>query len=321
MRVIVGHPQRPTPSMTGELQQVVFNPSLDACRRASPWKTCCRGRSRTPRSSAHRGFRVLQITRQRRAGGRSGDASHWADLDAGRFPYQLRQKPGPDNSLGRIKIGWNNPFDIYLHDTPARGLFTLGRRTLSSGCVRLENAAALATCLLAQDRDWDEAATLARLEAARTEVINLRHRVPLYIVYLTTLGDAEGAVHFRPRSLRARCPDADRAAHGDSRRSHGDAALTGSACELKRLVRFLGLLLPSRIPLPACTACRDKHLPNESLADRLRRAMQRSCAGRESLTSMSSTPPARPRVTAGVWRDCSYANPLNRCTPSTQPVN
>jgi L,D-transpeptidase YcbB len=193
MRVIVGHPQRATPSMTGELQQVVFNPSWSVPRRIAVEDLLPR-QIENPTFLAERGFRVLQITR---SGEREIDPARvaWDELNADRFPYQLRQRPGPDNSLGRIKIGWNNSFDIYLHDTPARGLFSLGRRTLSSGCVRLENAAGLATFLLAQDRAWDEAATVAQLEAARTEVINLRHRVPLYIVYLTTWVTEDG-VHF-----------------------------------------------------------------------------------------------------------------------------
>ena len=126
MRVIVGHPQRATPSMSGELQQVVFNPSWSVPRRIAVEDLLPR-QIENPTFLTERGFRVLHITRR---GEREIDPAviEWADLDADRFPYQLRQKPGPDNSLGRIKIGWNNSFDIYLHDTPARGLFSLGRR-------------------------------------------------------------------------------------------------------------------------------------------------------------------------------------------------
>src|SRR5690606_12536964 len=85
----------------------------------------------------------------------------------------------------------------YLHDTPSKGLFDLNRRTLSSGCIRLQDAAALATLLLARDRDWDAADTAAATSRSNTQVLNLRRRLPVYVVYLTSWVDADGTVQFR----------------------------------------------------------------------------------------------------------------------------
>ncbi len=193
MRVIVGHPLRATPSLQGEIDQVVFNPAWSVPRIIAVEDLLPRQQD-DPTFLPSRGIRVF------RADG-SGPALDpagidWRALGPRRFPYRLRQEPGPANSLGRVRIGWDNPFDIYLHDTPGKGLFALDRRTLSSGCVRLEDAAAFATWLLARDRPWTEADTAARIAAGRTQVLSLDHGLPVWVVYLTTWVDADGRVHF-----------------------------------------------------------------------------------------------------------------------------
>ena len=195
MRVIVGHPDRATPSLAGELRQVVFNPTWSVPRTIAVEDLLPR-QVEDPTFLASRGFRIF---RGNGAAERAVNpaAVDWARLGPDNFPYRLRQNAGPGNSLGRIKIAWDNPYDIYLHDTPSKGLFALGRRTLSSGCVRLEDAAALATLLLEQDRPWNAAETHARVNGAATQVINLRQRLPVYIVYLTAWVAQDGAVHFR----------------------------------------------------------------------------------------------------------------------------
>ena len=61
----------------------------------------------------------------------SPDEADWTRVGRRHSPYKLRQEPGPDNALGRIKFMLFNPFDIYLHDTPKRGLFDKAVRTFS----------------------------------------------------------------------------------------------------------------------------------------------------------------------------------------------
>ncbi|MCK6370151.1 MAG: L,D-transpeptidase family protein [Gammaproteobacteria bacterium] len=196
MRVIVGHPDRPTPALSGTLSQVVFNPTWTVPRIIAVEDLLPR-QVEDPSFLARRGFEVLAGSGDRE---QAVDPStvDWGKLGAGYFPYRLRQAPGPGNSLGRIKIGWDNPYDIYLHDTPARGLFGLGRRTLSSGCVRLEDAQALAAFLLQIDRGWSAEETARRVEDSATRVINLGRQVPVFIVYLTAWASADGRTHFRP---------------------------------------------------------------------------------------------------------------------------
>lgn len=193
MRVIVGHPARPTPAMSGELRQVTFNPGWSVPRTIAVEDLLPREQE-GPGFLAAQGFHVIDARSGREL---APESVPWERLGPDRFPYRLRQDPGPGNALGRIKIAWDNPYDIYLHDTPSKGLFDLNRRTLSSGCIRLQDAAALATLLLARDRAWDAADTAAAISRSNTQVLNLRRRLPVYVVYLTTWVDADGTVQFR----------------------------------------------------------------------------------------------------------------------------
>ncbi len=195
MRTIVGHASRPTPSLASELRQVVFNPTWSV-----PYTIAVE--DLLPRQQQDRLYLARHAIRVFNG---SPDAPQeldpanidWASLGPGRFPYRLRQDAGPANSLGRIKLAMDNPFDIYLHDTPARALFDLASRTLGSGCVRLEDAARFTTFLLAGDREWTAADTEARIASGETTTLNLQHTLPIWIVYLTAWADADGTVNFR----------------------------------------------------------------------------------------------------------------------------
>ena len=75
-------------------------------------------------------------------------AIDWQNATPGNFPYTLRQPPGPDNALGRVKFIFPNQYSIFLHDTPSRELFASDQRTFSSGCIRVEHPLDLAAVLL-----------------------------------------------------------------------------------------------------------------------------------------------------------------------------
>ena len=63
----------------------------------------------------------------------------WSKYPGAKFPYMIRQNPGPKNALGRIKFMFPNKYAVYLHDTPSKSLFGKTARALSSGCIRIEN--------------------------------------------------------------------------------------------------------------------------------------------------------------------------------------
>lgn len=127
------------------------------------------------------------------------DWQRYSTPDA-RFPFVLRQKPGPDNALGRIKFMFPNQFSIYLHDTPAQHLFDEADRTFSHGCIRVADPLALSDLVFAHTDGWDRSRVAHTIESGEHTRVNLAEadRLPVYIYYSTAWVDADGTLHFRP---------------------------------------------------------------------------------------------------------------------------
>ncbi|NUQ17724.1 MAG: L,D-transpeptidase family protein [Sphingomonas sp.] len=101
----------------------------------------------------------------------------WHAVADGTRQVRVRQLPGPANSMGRMKFGFPNAYDIYLHDTPSKDLFAQDDRDLSHGCIRLQDAQRLARWMLGRD---PEAAS-----NAPEDNVALPTPVPIYVTYLT----------------------------------------------------------------------------------------------------------------------------------------
>lgn len=110
---------------------------------------------------------------------------------------RLQQKPGPKSSLGLFKFDFDNPYGVYLHDTPAQAGFTRYARQASHGCVRLEKPHALATALLSGDAVWTEQKVSEALAKGDTVRARLPAATPVFIFYWTAFAGAEGAMNFR----------------------------------------------------------------------------------------------------------------------------
>lgn len=102
-------------------------------------------------------------------------------LEGGRY----RQRPGPGNSLGRMKLIMPNNYAIFLHDTPSTSLFANPARAYSHGCVRVNQALDFATALLSQREGWTRADTDAAVASGRTQTVNLAQPIPVYLAYFT----------------------------------------------------------------------------------------------------------------------------------------
>ncbi|MDR5651814.1 L,D-transpeptidase family protein [Ruixingdingia sedimenti] len=124
-------------------------------------------------------------------------AVNFAAYTAGNFPYNLRQPPGPTNSLGRVKFMFPNPWSIYLHDTPEKHLFQRESRAYSSGCVRLNDPFDFAYILLAPQEADPRAAFHRVLDSGRQERIFLKEPVPVHLEYRTAFTTAKGRVNYR----------------------------------------------------------------------------------------------------------------------------
>jgi len=121
----------------------------------------------------------------------------WARVSANSFPYRLRQEPGPNNALGQIKFMFPNKFNVYLHDTAARELFTQSARSFSSGCIRIENPIDLAEYLLRDKPGWIREKIITLIEKRVEQTVSLSKPIPVHLLYWTAWSDENGSVHFR----------------------------------------------------------------------------------------------------------------------------
>ncbi len=117
-----------------------------------------------------------------------------AQLEAGTL--RVRQQPGPDNALGSVKFMLPNAYNVYLHDSPARTLFTRTRRAFSHGCIRVADPAALAQFVLREDASWTPARIAAAMQGEEPVQVNLAEPIRVYIVYGTAIAREDGSVLF-----------------------------------------------------------------------------------------------------------------------------
>ena len=109
----------------------------------------------------------------------------------------LQQKAGPKSALGRLKFDFNNPYAVYLHDTPSQSTFSRDDRLASHGCVRLQNPRALAKALFRDDPVWTDDAIEAGIETGVTRRVPLTRQVAVFLLYWTAFVGANGQVNFR----------------------------------------------------------------------------------------------------------------------------
>ena len=111
--------------------------------------------------------------------------------------YMVREKPGPQNSLGLVKFMFPNKLNIYIHSTPALQLFAHSRRDYSHGCVRLQDAEKMADWVLADEPKWTPDAIHDAMENGQdNKTVGLLHPLPVVIFYATAEVGDDGKVYF-----------------------------------------------------------------------------------------------------------------------------
>jgi murein L,D-transpeptidase YcbB/YkuD len=192
MRAIVGRPDWPTPITTARVTDVIFQPRwyvprTIAARELLPLV------QRDPGYLAREGMRVFGDST---TGGGEVDPStiDWTAVTESTFTYQLAQEPGLTNPLGGVKLAFWTPFDVFIHDTPARPLFSEPLRAFSHGCVRVEQAADLTAYLLPE---WSVDSISAAITVGRERRVRLRRSIPLHLVYWSAWTEDDGSVEFR----------------------------------------------------------------------------------------------------------------------------
>ncbi len=178
MKVVVGKPDLQTPMMAGFVRHAILNPYWhvpdDLVRTTIASQVLQRGVGYLKGG----GYQVFS--------GWGPDADlldpakvDWRAVQDGTRRVHVRQLPGGDNFMGKVKFEFPNPLGIYLHDTPDKHLLKLDERQLSSGCVRLEDAAKMHRWLMQEPLP-------SRVREAE-KFVNLPEMVPIYITYLTAM--------------------------------------------------------------------------------------------------------------------------------------
>ncbi|MFO1422229.1 MAG: L,D-transpeptidase family protein [Candidatus Competibacteraceae bacterium] len=190
--VVVGRQERQTPAFTANMAYLVLSPKWYVPRSIAV-KDKLPQLKRSPYALARQNIRVFNSAGQEIKPG----AINWQAVSASNFNYQLRQDAGPRNALGGIKFMFPNPYNVYLHDTPSRNLFSRSQRTFSSGCIRISNPVELAEYLLKFDPKWTRDTIKTASTSGKQRVVNLPRTVPVYLVYWTAWVDEEGLANFR----------------------------------------------------------------------------------------------------------------------------
>jgi len=124
---------------------------------------------------------------------------------------QYRQRPGPNNALGQMKLVMPNRFSVYMHDTPNKNLFEEEVRAFSHGCIRTGDAIGYAATLLEGVKTREEVDSI--VASGKTTTVKIARPVPVYITYFTAVRDSAGAVEILPDiynrdgAIRANLPD------------------------------------------------------------------------------------------------------------------
>ena len=191
-KVIVGKSKRPTPTLSSEIQSVVLNPSWNVPRKIVRRDLLPKIRKNSDYLDEEN-YDVFDFDGNKI----SLSEFNWSKLAKGRFPYKLRQRPGPTNALGQVKFHFNNEHSVYIHDTPDKALFDESRRDFSSGCIRVEKANELA--------HWFKETRLANQDSWHKVIKNnegnkwfkLKEPLAIHLVYWTAWVDEYNQVQYR----------------------------------------------------------------------------------------------------------------------------
>ncbi len=186
MRVVVGKPERQTPSLYALMTNVVINPTWGVPSTILKQDVLPGIEKSGSKYMAKKGLKVYT---------RDGKLVNVAQVNSKNYrKFQYKQAAGDDNSLGNVKFNLPNPWDIYLHDTPHRGDFVKRFRALSSGCIRLNQPREMAVFILSEleKKDFTRGKLDTIISTHKTQWRVLSNKIPVHIAYLTAFEDTTG---------------------------------------------------------------------------------------------------------------------------------
>lgn len=192
--MIVGKSGDETPMFSDLMTEVVFSPYWNIPESIVADETL----PELERDSSYLARHNIEVVRVSGAEATVIDPEQidWSDGDAVK-QVVLRQRPGSTNALGLVKFLFPNPFNVYIHDTPADGLFARTGRTFSHGCVRIEDPVGFASYVLGDRPEWTRQAIEEAMIAGVEKHVALATKLPVHIVYFTAWTDEQGGLHFR----------------------------------------------------------------------------------------------------------------------------
>lgn len=191
MRTVVGKKGHETPEFSDEVEYVVANPKW--YMPISIQKSSAVPHMRNdPGYAAKHHFRIYEA----KSGAEVDPASVDWSAPGAATRYRFVQSPGPDNSLGDLKIIFPNQYSIYLHGTPAKSLFARAERAFSHGCIRLEDPVAMAEWIAAGEAKLTPGDVETSVSSGENKRITLETRVPVHITYYTVTINDDGSANF-----------------------------------------------------------------------------------------------------------------------------
>jgi murein L,D-transpeptidase YcbB/YkuD len=195
MKVIVGKPFWHTPVFSNKMTYIVINPSWNVPDSIAIEDVL-------PKVKKNADYLIKQKIKIIKGWGENSEeidpkTIDWSKVTGSNFNYRLRQEPGIQNPLGRIKFMFPNRFGVYLHDSPSRRLFAKSRRIFSHGCIRIERPVDLAEYLLKGDPNWTRNKIIEAIKGSKEQDVPLPEPINVHILYLTAWVDNEGSLQFR----------------------------------------------------------------------------------------------------------------------------
>lgn len=190
-RTVIGSdaPDRRSPEFTAMMDHLVINPRWNVPRSITVKEYLPRLQS-NPNAVSH-----LDIV-DGRGNVIPRDRINFSKYTAANFPYRMRQKPSDNNALGVVKFMFPNPWNIYLHDTPSKGLFGNSARAYSHGCIRVGKPVDLAHALLAPQMDNPRAFFDRNLKSGKETFVKIKPQLPVHLVYFTAFPDENGKIRY-----------------------------------------------------------------------------------------------------------------------------
>ena len=190
--VIVGKPYRETPVFSSLMKYIVLNPDWVVPPTILS-KDVIPAVIANPNYLVEKNMEVITLN------GVSVDptAIDWTRAAKSGFPYMIRQRPGANNALGKVKFIFPNQENIYIHDTPSRSLFAQSERNFSSGCIRMNKPLELAAILLSENSGWTAERISQVIKEGTSRTVMLAKPLPVHLIYMTAWADDDGVAYFR----------------------------------------------------------------------------------------------------------------------------